>query len=235
MKKLFSTAAALSLGLLSTLILSGQSTTPTTPTESGEARAERFLTAMGGRAAWADVKSYVIRATHHEANQPASYANTIFNDFASPRVRIEAKSATVEVQRAIEGDRGWVRRNGIRSELTPEQVRDETRWWEANTYRTIHRLAANDPELTVRAVGPNRLEIWRTDGVRLNWFELNAAAEPIRFGTWTSEEGTVFGPLAQHGKIKCAKWGSNATGTWRYEVVELITTTGPSNADFSQP
>lgn len=212
-------------------IAAAQAATP----ETADARLERFLAAMGGRAAWAEVQSYVIHATHHEANLPRPYANTIYNDFASPRVRIEAKSADVDVQRAIDGASGWVRRNGVRSVLTPDQVRDEARWWEANIYRTLHRLAVGDPDLSVRAVGATRLEVWRADGVRLNWFDLNAAGEPVRFGSWASEEGSLFGPLAQHGKVKCAKWGTNLTGTWRYEVVELITSPQPSNAHFDQP
>lgn len=202
--------------------------------ETGEARAERFLAAMGGREAWARVRSYVIRATHYEGNR-APFANAIWNDFAAPRVRIEAKGPDVDVRRAIDGERAWRLRDGQPAALTPEQIRDEQRWWEANIYRTLHRLAARDPELTARAVGENRLEIFRADGVRLSWFELNARGEPLRFGTWDSEVGSVFGPLIQQGPVKCAKWGTNANGTWRYEVVELIVSDQPSTARFDAP
>lgn len=202
--------------------------------ESDEARAERLLAAMGGREAWSAVRSYTIRATHYEGDR-APFANTIWNDFAVPRVRIEAKGPDIDVRRAIDGERAWRTRDGQITPLTPEQIRDEQRWWEANIYRTLHRLAARDPELSVRAIGENRLEVFRADGARLNWFELNARGEPLRFGTWESETGSVFGPLIQQGPVKCAKWGTNATGTWRYEVMELIVSEQPSTARFHAP
>lgn len=61
---------------------------------------------MGGREAWARVRSYVIRAMRHEGNR-APFANTIWNDFAAPRVRIEAKGPDVDVRRASDGERTW--------------------------------------------------------------------------------------------------------------------------------
>lgn len=205
------------------------------PVESAEARLERFLSAMGGRDAWAAVRSYEIRATHYEADR-APYANAIWNDFARPAVRIEARSPEFTAMRAIDGDRGWRQRDGGEPvPLTPEQLTDEKRWWESNIYRTLHRLARRDAELTVRAVGEHRLEVFRSDGVRLNWFELNKAGEPIRFGTWNNETGSVFGPLIQQGPVKCAKWGTNAAGTWKYEVVELLVSDRPSAAEYSKP
>lgn len=205
------------------------------PADDSAARLERLLTAMGGRDAWARIVSYEIRATHHEANR-APYANTIWNDFAWPAVRIEARGPGLDVVRAIDGDRGWRQRDGGEVvAFTPEQVREEKRWWEANIYRTLHRLARRDPELSVRAVGASRLEVWRADGVRLNWVELNTAGEPLRFGTWDNDQGTVFGPLVQQGPVTCAKWGTNASGTWRYEVIELLVSERPSAANFRQP
>lgn len=208
--------------------------TPAAP-ETADARLERFLAAMGGRAAWAAVKSYEIRATHHEAPR-APYANAIWTDFERPAVRIEARGPEFTVLRALDGDRGWRQRDsGEVTPLTPEQIADEQRWWEANIYRTLHRLARRDPELSVRAVGDHRLEVWRADGKRLNWFELNVAGEPIRFGTWDNETGSIFGPLVQQGPVKCAKWGTNAAGTWRYEVVELRVSDRASPADFGKP
>lgn len=208
---------------------------PAAAPESADARLERFLTAMGGRAAWAEAKSYVIRATHYEAPR-APYANTIWNDFAWPAVRVEARGPEFTVLRAIDGDRGWRQRDGGEvTVLTREQVEDEKRWWESNIYRTLHRLARRDPELSVRALGDNRLEVWRTDGKRLNWVELNVAGEPLRFGTWENETGSIFGPLVQQGPVKCAKWGTNAAGTWRYEVIELLVSNQASKANFKTP
>lgn len=187
----------------------------------GIERAEQFLRAMGGRAAWKDVAAVIVRATHYETSQPGPYANAIWNDFDRPRVRIEAQSATLRAQRAIDGDNGWRWREGKTHPLTPKQVHDEQRWWEANIYRTLHRLARNDPALEARAVGEARLEFFRPDGARLNWLDLNPSGEPVRFGSWDSENGSIFGPLGSADEIKFPRWGCNPTGTWRYEIVEF--------------
>ena len=204
-------------------------------TETGEARLERFLAAMGGREAWGRIRSVTVRATHYETDLRLPYANAIWNDFDRPRVRFEARSADIDRVRTLDGDSGWRTREGAFARLTPEQVTEDKRWWEANVYRTLHRLALRDPDLSVRAVGANRLEVWRSDGVRLNWFELNPAGEPVRFGTWDSDVGTVFGPLASAGAVKHPRWGANAAGTWRYEVSEFIPSDQPPAASFATP
>ena len=76
---------------------------------------------------------------------------------------------------------------------------DDVRWWEAHAYRTIVRLARKDAALNVSLAADGRLEIHRTDGVRLVWYRMNAAGEPIAFGAWDNERGTVFGPLVTRG------------------------------------
>ena len=127
-------------------------------------------------------------------------------------------------------------RDGVRSELSPEDHEDERSWWEANVYRTLHRLAVRDLDLESRAVGEHRLEIFRRDGKRLNWFVLNQRGEPMLFGTWDSEAGTAFGPLASSGAIKYPKWGARPDGSWRYEIVRLTTAEKvPADVSFAEP
>jgi hypothetical protein len=189
--------------------------------DAGPARAEQLLIAMGGRAAWSKVKFVHVEAVHDDVSIRDSYTNKIWNDFTAPRVRFEAKNAQMDRRSAIDGAAGWRWRDGERKEMTPEQFESERSWWEANIYRTLHRLAVKDSELSARAVGENRLEIFRSDGKRLNWFILNQRGEPMLFGTWASEAGTTFGPLASSGEIKYPKWGARPDGSWRYEIVRL--------------
>jgi len=210
--------------------------TSTAQEENGGARAELLLEAMGGRAAWAQVKFVHVEAIHDDVNVREPFTNQIWNDFTAPRVRLEAKNAQIDRRRAIDGRAGWRWRDGEQSPLTPEQFEDERSWWEANIYRTLHRLAVKDPELSARAVGEHRLEIFRADGKRLNWFHLNQRGEPMLFGTWESEAATVFGPLAASGKIKYPKWGARPDGSWRYEVVKLSASENvPNGVTFSKP
>jgi hypothetical protein len=202
----------------------------------GRARAERLLEAMGGRAAWAKVKFVQVEAVHDDVTIREPFTNKIWNDFTAPRVRLEAKNADIDRRRGINGDSGWRWRDGAESALTAEQFEDERNWWESNVYRTLHRLAVNDPELSARAVGEHRVEIFRRDGKRLNWFHLNQRGEPMLFGTWDSEAGTAFGPLASSGQIKYPKWGARPDGSWRYEIVRLTTAeTTPADVSFAKP
>lgn len=220
--------------LLLLLLLAGSLAAQTT--ESGVARADRLLAAMGGRAAWAQVKFAHVEAVHDDVAFAETFTNRIWNDFSAPRVRFEAKNAQLDRRRAIAGGAGWRQRDGELLPLTPEQVENDRRWWEANIYRTLHRLAINDPNLTARAVGEHRLEIFRADGKRLNWFVLNPRGEPMLFGTWDSEGGGTFGPLASNGSVKYPRWGAMPDGSWRYEVVRLVTSaTAPADISFTSP
>lgn len=204
--------------------------------ESGTERAERLLAAMGGREAWARVTFVHVEAVHDDLGVAAPYTNQIWNDLARPRVRFEAKNDAIDSRTGLHDGRGWRWRNGAAVEMTAEQLAGELRWWESNIYRTLHRLAVRDPGLEARAVGEHRLEVFRADGVRLNWFLLHPSGAPMLFGTWDSEAGTLFGPLASNGSIKFPKWGGRPDGSWRYEIVRVVTAERvPQEVEFTRP
>ena len=191
---------------------------------------------MGGREAWAKVNYVHVEAVHDDLSIGDSFTNKIWNDFTSFRVRFEAKNAATDRRRGITGDTGWRWREGETSALTPAQIADERKWWEANPYRTLHRLAVNDPELTARQAAPRRLEIFLSDDRRLNWFVLNQRGEPMLFGTWDSEAGSIFGPLSSNGSIKYPRWGGRPDADFRYEIVRLVTADSvPAGVDFDEP
>lgn len=206
------------------------------PDTAGAALAEELLVAMGGREAWAGVRFMHVEAVHDDLAIRDPFTNKIWNDFTRFRVRFEARNAALDSRRAVEGETGWRWREGRQQPLSPEQVEGERRWWEANIYRTLHRIAARDPDLSFRAAAPRRLEVFLADGRRLNWFLLSPRGEPVLFGTWTSEAGTVFGPLSSNGTIKYPRWGGRHDGDFRYEIVRIETAAAvPSGVDFSAP
>jgi hypothetical protein len=204
--------------------------------ETGEARVARLLEAMGGRAAWAGVGYVHVEATHDNLTISEPVANKIFNDLTTKRVRFDAKNSRIDSKRAIVDESGWRSRSGEVAELTPEEIEGDSRWWEANIYRTLRRLALGNPDLTARAVGAHRLEIFRADGTRLNWFVLNVRGEPMVFGTWDAETGMAFGPLASNGTVRYARWGAAPNGSFRYEIVRFITAAEvPAEVSFTEP
>jgi len=204
--------------------------------ETGPERAERLLAALGGRDAWAQVTFVHVEAVHDQLNVRDPFTNKIWNDFTEPRVRIEAHNEIFDRRRVIAEGTGATARDGVRRELTAQEVADETKWWEANIYRTLHRLAVGGPDLRPAAVGDSRLEIFLADGRRLNWFVLNQRGEPHLFGTWDNEQGGTMGPPASNGTVKYPAWGAMPDGSWRYVIHRFVTAeAAPPNIDFKQP
>ncbi len=204
--------------------------------ETGPERAERLLAALGGREAWAKVQFVHVEATHDQLNIRDPFTNRIWNDFTRPRVRFEAHNDAIDRRRVIADGAGRYARDGVVRDLTPQEVADELRWWEANIYRTLHRMAIGDPDLTPKAVGEYRLEIFRADGRRLNWFLLNQRGEPHQFGTWDSEQGGAMGPPASNGTVKYPAWGAVPDGSWRYVIRRFVTGESvPAEIDFNNP
>lgn len=188
-------------------------------TGDADARLEKLLEAMGGRAAWAAAQAIKVDATHYSTSLRLPHRNEIWNDFAAPRLRILATSEEMDRELVLEGDTGTRRDRAETRPLAIAEITEHRRWWESNVYRTLHRVAKSDPDLSVRMIGPNRIAVFRKDGVRLNWLELNQQHEPILFGAWDADTGTVFGPLtASSSGMKHPKWVTSGDGTWRVEL-----------------
>ena len=205
--------------------------------DPGREAADRLVAAMGGAEAWSEAHGLVIRAQHWEAELDAPYDNLIQMSLDEPRMRFEGDSSTMKRRRAVVGDRGW-RVSEVRElgPMTAEQVAGDLRWWEAHAYRTIGRLARQDATLTPRLAADGRLELYRPDGVRLVWYRLNAVGEPVAFGAWDNESGTVFGPLVEReGGIGLPAWVASADGTFRATIVEATALPEAPKADWDKP
>ena len=205
-------------------------------TETGEARVERLLEAMGGREPWALTKSVIVEATHFGLSTPTTYANRIVNDFTRPRVLFEGHAPGWDRWSSLDGNTGNFRRD--LEAVTPSpaaRVATDFDWWKSNFYRTLHRLAARDSDLTAHAVGIDRLEI-HDNGERLNWFRLNADGAPILFGTGDNASATIMGPLqsARNG-VRYPLWGAGDSGAWRYQIDLFITNPALSVREFLIP
>jgi hypothetical protein len=213
------------------------SPTAAADSDPGRQAADRLVAAMGGAAAWSEARGLVIRAQHWEADLDAPYDNLIQMSLDEPRMRFEGDNATMNRRRALVGDTGWLE-SEVRElgPMTAEQIAGDLRWWEAHAYRTIGRLARQDATLTPKFAADGRLELYRSDGVRLVWYRLNAAGEPVAFGAWDNESGTVFGPLVEReGGVKLPAWVASADGTFRAIIVEAAALPHPPKADWDKP
>lgn len=185
--------------------------------------AEKLLAAMGGREAWLRVTFVHVEAIHDDLDLAEPFVNRIWNDFSEPRVRFWAGNDQFSNGRKIAAGTG-VREAGPQAgtPLTAEQYESDRSWWEANVYRTLHRMAKRDAGLAYRTPSASRLEVLRTDGTVLNWFVVNQKGEPMLFGSGRDSRGTAFGPLAAAGDVRYPKWGARADGSWRYEIRRFV-------------
>ncbi len=194
---------------------------PTPPAPSAEQRRDTLLDAMGGAAVWRQVIGARIAAMHYSTQTRLPYRNVIWNDFRRFRLHIEASNRDLIRVFDYAGDAGW-RDDGVSvTPLPASAVASERDWWSANLYRTLHRLALPDPTLSVHHLPPDRLGVAEAGKGLLAWFRLNSIGEPLQFGTDANAPGTTFGPLASHASgARFPRWGTDGTGSWRYEVLD---------------
>jgi hypothetical protein len=91
--------------------------------QTAEERLAGFLKAMGGREAWAEVKGVHLTVTHFTTTVRLPFKNVIWNDFETPRHRIEASNS--EYKRTLiwqKSGENWLKRDSeIAQKLTEEQ------------------------------------------------------------------------------------------------------------------
>jgi hypothetical protein len=203
---------------------------------AAEETAERMLDAIGGRLAWSQLKNTINGSQQNRASEPTVVYAVITMDFEKPRFRIETTAQSLHVIRVIDGDRHWrLRRSGHVEDVPPELLKDDRKWYAAHLYRTIHRMAARDPEISLSINEKGRLEI-SAGKQRLLWFELDASGEPYAFGTWDDEVGSLTGPwdFVQDG-IHHPRWVSSSDGTWRAAIRTLTINVPLSDQMFARP
>ena len=204
--------------------------------DAAERMAEQMLDAIGGRKAWAGLRNTINGSQQNRANEPTVVYAVITMDFEKPRFRIETTAQDLHLIRVINQDKHWrLRRSGEIEDVPPDLIEDDMTWYAAHLYRTIHRMAARDPGITVRVNDLNRLEILE-NGERLLWFALDAKGEPYAFGSWDNDVGSLSGPwdFVQDG-IHHPRWVSSADGTWRAAVKSLTINVPLTEQMFARP
>lgn len=201
-----------------------------------EATLERMLVALGGREAWARTTATMNDSQQNRAQEPAVVRATIHMDFTRPRFRVETRGEGLHLVRVVDGERHWrIDREGRRGPVPDEVLADDRRWYGAHVYRTLHRLAARDPALTVRLADDGRLDVH--DGERrVAWYRLDSRGEPYAFGAWDDEAGSLCGPwIHEVGGIRHPAWVSNRDGTWRAMLKRLEVNPPLPDALFAEP
>lgn len=201
-----------------------------------EAMADKMLNALGGRAAWAAVTSTTNDSQQNRPVDPTVVRAVIWLDFKSRRFRIETRAPGFHAIRVVEGDKGWRKKNdGTIEDIPADLMAEDQTWYDAHVYRSIHRIAANDPAFSYRLGTDGRLEVWEA-GKRLIWFKLDAKGEPFAFGPRDNDIGTLSGPWEfEASGIKHPLWVSNPDATWRANIKALGINTPYDAKAFARP
>ena len=201
-----------------------------------EKAADQMLEALGGRTAWAELKNTINGSQQNRIGDPTVVYAVITMDFEKPRFRIETTAQDLHVIRVINGDRNWrLRRTGNIEDVPETLVDEELRWYEGHLYRTIHRIAARDPSISLGLDDQGRLQVF-ADGERILWFRLDARGEPYAYGSHDDEVGSLLGPWDfEKDGIRHPTWVSSPDGTWRAAVKSLSVNVPMQELMFDRP
>lgn len=198
--------------------------------------AEQMLEALGGRQAWATLRNTINGSVQNRVSEPTVVYTVITMDFQEPRFRIETTAQDIHVIRVINGDKNWrLRLSGNIEDVPQELVESELRWYGAHLYRTIHRIAARDPAISLGLDDQGRLEVVAATE-RILWFRLDAKGEPYAFGSYDDEVGSLLGPWDfQKDGIRHPIWVSSSDGTWRAAIKTLSVNVPLQDHVFARP
>jgi len=222
---------ALALLASSTVAFSAESVV-----ESAGQRAERMLAALGGRAAWAAARNTANDSLQYRLVEPTVVRAVITMDFTQPRFRIETTAPNLRVVRVIDGDRHWrLTREGRVEPVPAETLAEDRRWYAAHVYRTLHRVAARDPAVSLATTGSDRISVLE-GGKRIAWYALDARGEPYAFGAHEDEVGSICGPWSfERGGLRHPTWVARPDGSWRAQVQDLAVNVPLEPVLFEEP
>ncbi|MGI9287338.1 MAG: hypothetical protein ACR2P1_18285 [Pseudomonadales bacterium] len=203
---------------------------------AAEKVAEKMLEAIGGRTAWADLKNTINGSQQNRVGEPTVVSAVITMDFERPRFRIETTAEDLHLIRVIDGDKHWrLNRAGKIEDVPADLVSEDLKWYAAHLYRTIHRVAARDPAISLNLNDQERLEVF-ANGKRILWFAVDAKGEPYAFGAYNDNVGSLTGPWNfVQGGIRHPTWVSSSDGTWRAAVKSLSVNEPLRSHMFARP
>ena len=209
---------------------------PVQAADEAAAAVDTFLSAVGGREAWAALTGAVNDSQQNRPAEPTVVRAVITMDFTAPRFRIETTAEHFHTVRVIDGAKSWRKtRDGVIEDVPADLYADDMRWYGAHIYRTIHRLARRDPALSARLGPDGRLEIIE-DGARLLWLKLDARGEPYAFGARDDEKGSICGPWEfDAAGVNHPIWVSNTDGTWRASAKSVTLNPVVTDAILARP
>lgn len=222
--------------LVASAFLIAASASASVPAPEADRLAERMLSALGGRTAWANTKNTINDSRQDWDGEPPELRVVITMDFERPRIRIDTRGKDLHVIRVIDGEKNWrLSREGKIEPVSVETVAMDRRFYAGHVYRTLHRIAARDPGLRLAVGREGRLEVHEA-GQRIAWYALDRSGQPYLYGAHDDETGSIFGPWEhEHAGIRHPVWVTRDGGKWRALIKRLEVNVALDDAVFARP
>jgi len=203
---------------------------------------DRYLEAVGGREAWASANGEYVLAVTTDPRFPLPYTFELCWDFSQPRTAERARfQSRTQLRGYVAGD-GWsfgrdvgAGEGTFRTWSAEERATNETLWRAAFEVVT-HRLAARDPELSVR-MGQGEWSGWvqvAERGTPIARLLTDKSGAPQRYQRLVDDTSIVFGPLVDRGAIRFPKHGAFDPGA-SFEVITIELSPDAPQAVFRRP
>lgn len=198
--------------------------------------AERMLSSLGGREAWARAKSTVNDSRQDWDGEPSVLRVVITMDFERPRIRVETWGKDLHLIRVVDGDKHWrLSREGTIEPVSEQTVAGDRKFWAGHVYRTLHRIAARDPAISLAVGKEGRLEV-HEGGKRIAWYALDRRDQPYLYGAHEDEAGGIFGPWEHEvAGIRHPVWVTRDGGKWRAMLNRLEVNVPLDESIFARP
>ena len=203
---------------------------------TAEQTAERMLSSLGGREAWARARNTVNDSRQDWDGEPPQLRVVITMDFERPRIRIETRGKDLHLVRVLDGDKHWrLSREGRIEPVSDQTVAVDRKFWAGHVYRTLHRIAARDPAIRLATGKEGRLEVHEA-GKRVAWYALDRSGQPYLYGAHEDEVGSIFGPWEHEvDGIRHPVWVTRDGGKWRAMLKRLEVNVPLTDATFARP
>jgi hypothetical protein len=210
--------------------------------EDADQAIDRYLEAVGGRAAWASAHGEYVLAVTTDPRRALPYTFELCWDFTRPRTAERARFQSRTQLRGYASGDGWsfgrdiaAPEGTIRDWSADENATNESLWRAAFEVVT-HRLAARDPDLSVRngaAEWAGWVEISER-GTPIARLLTDAAGVPQRYRRLVDDTSIVFGPLVERGAIRFPRSGAFDPGA-SFEVIAIELYPDSPEAVFRRP
>ena len=184
------------------------------------AAAERLLEHAGGRAAWANSRTfYVEERVFLRSGEEAQLR--VWRDFETGNRRLERSWPGGRYAEWLSASGGYEVRDGVATDYSPEDLAGEVQGLRQEPYAVYRRLALRDPAIRVHLRDKNSLYVYDRGEHLLCWFLLDDKGRNISWGNfWNGSINQHYnGPIVDMGDVNLPKWGVSTTGTFRFEYV----------------